>query len=92
MKDLDYEKFKENLHNKIGLDLSQYKERQVKRRISQFMTKHGVSSFSDFYIVLSKDNVVLNRFRDYLTINTSEFFRDLKIYYNLRDNVLPHLL
>ncbi|UNC91781.1 CheR family methyltransferase [Candidatus Contubernalis alkaliaceticus] len=91
MIDSDYEKFKENLYNKIGLDLNQYKERQVKRRITQFMTKHGVSRFSDFYIVLSKDKAVLKRFRDYLTINTSEFFRDIKMYNNLRDNILPNL-
>jgi chemotaxis protein methyltransferase CheR len=76
----EFEIFKSRVYNKIGLDLNKYKEKQLKRRIVQFMGRYNTSSFSCFYSLLDSDPTLLSRFKDFLTINTSEFFRDIRVF------------
>ena len=83
-----YEEFIRRIHGKIHLDLSKYKENQLKRRIIQFMERYKISDFPAFFRLLEQDSDVLVRFRDYVTINTSEFFRDQKVFEYINDKVI----
>ncbi len=76
----EFDIFKNKVHQKIGLDLNKYKEKQLKRRISQFMGRYNSSDFAHFFMLLSSDPELLAKFKDFLTINTSEFFRDIKVF------------
>ncbi len=40
-----YEKFKEQVMRMTGLDLSLYKERQMKRRIESLIKRHQIDSY-----------------------------------------------
>ena len=92
VKVMDYEQFKEKVKIRIGLDLSSYKEQQMKRRIHQLMQRHHVEDYPAFLALLDCDRSILAHFTDYLTINTSQFFRDLAVYQALETKVLPELL
>ncbi len=86
-----FEKFKLDIRTLIGLDLNSYKQKQLQRRIDQFMERQKTSDYNGFYNRLKKDDALLNRFRDHITINTSEFFRDIKVYETLKNKVIPDI-
>lgn len=58
-----------------GVDLRAYKERQMRRRLGTLMQRLGVQDWLDFVRVLRQDPAALKAFRDFFTINVSEFFR-----------------
>ena len=64
-----YEKFKEKVFRKTKLDLSLYKERQMKRRIESLITRHGLSDFESYYKLLDTNKVAFDEFINYLTID-----------------------
>jgi len=75
-----------------GVDLNSYKPEQMQRRLGALMTQVGVKSFVDYCRLLERDPSQLKRFRDYFTINVSEFFRDQPKFAHLREVMLPQLL
>lgn len=88
----DYENFIEMVHKKTGIDLSLYKEAQMKRRLTSLYLKKGYASFSDFYQALSKDQLLMDEFLDRMTINVSEFYRNAKRWDVLDKTILPGLI
>lgn len=87
-----YEKFKEKIFSKTKLDLSLYKERQMKRRIESLITRHGLSSFEAYYKTLETNKDVFDEFVNYLTINVSEFYRNPSQWDALREDIFPAIL
>ncbi|WP_121662595.1 CheR family methyltransferase [Metabacillus litoralis] len=92
MVDQDYELFIKNIKEKSGIDLSLYKEAQMKRRLISLYEKRGFSSFSEFYGGISKQNELYFEFLDRMTINVSEFYRNYKRWQVLEEKILPKLL
>lgn len=88
----DYEEFIGNIKKKTGIDLSLYKEAQMKRRLMSLYEKRGFKNFSDFFNAISKDADLLNEFLDRMTINVSEFYRNAKRWEVLEKKILPKLL
>lgn len=88
----DYEEFIGNIKRKTGIDLSLYKEAQMKRRLISLYEKRGFKSFNDFFLAISKDKDLLNEFLDRMTINVSEFFRNGKRWEVLEKKILPKML
>ncbi|NCU16381.1 CheR family methyltransferase [Pallidibacillus pasinlerensis] len=88
----DYEQFIEKIKVKTGIDLSLYKEQQMKRRLTSLYEKHGFKSFLDFYRGIEKDNELLYAFLDRMTINVSEFYRNGKRWEVLEKKFIPELL
>jgi len=88
----DYENFISNIKRKTGIDLSLYKEAQMKRRLTSLYEKKGFPSFQEFFQALSADKVLLNEFLDRMTINVSEFYRNAKRWEVLEKKILPQLL
>lgn len=87
-----YEKFKERVFQKTKLDLTLYKERQMKRRIESLITRHGLSSFDAYYALLNDNKSAFDEFINYLTINVSEFYRNPTQWDTLKDDILPAIL
>ena len=73
---MDYEAFKSEYLRLTTIDLSSYKEAQMKRRINNFMLKYGAKDYSGFLQLLKKDSEIYDKFITYLTINVSEFYRN----------------
>lgn len=87
----EYERFKTEIQRLTGIDLNAYKY-QIHRRVHMLMQRWGISSYED-YFKLIKDNETKRRdFLDYITINVSEFFRNPQRWWELKDNVIPHLI
>jgi chemotaxis protein methyltransferase CheR len=88
----DYQQFIMQIKKKTGIDLSLYKEAQMKRRLTSFYEKKGFSSFQDFYKELNQNQGLLNEFLDRITINVSEFYRNFKRWEILETKILPKIL
>lgn len=88
----DYEAFKEDVYRLIRINLSLYKEKQMKRRIESLMNRNGFQDFYSFFCALKSDKKLLDVFVNYLTINVSEFYRNPEQWERFENNVLPMLL
>lgn len=88
----DYPKFIELIRNKTGIDLSQYKEKQMKRRLTTLRIKRGFENFTEYYHALIKDENLYHEFLDRMTINVSEFYRNKKRWDVLEQQIIPELL
>lgn len=88
----DYIQFKESFYKKTGLNLDSYKDKQMERRIRQLMIRQEKLNFRVFYEYLAETPSAMEYFFNYLTINTSEFFRDEKVYARLKEEIFPELL
>lgn len=87
----DYEKFKEKVYQLTKIDLSSYKERQMKRRIDALISKCKVSSYDQYIQLLKSDREKLEEFVAYLTINVSEFYRNPEQWKLLENEMFPYL-
>ncbi|TCP31644.1 CheR methyltransferase-like protein [Scopulibacillus darangshiensis] len=54
MVSLDYDIFKKRLFELTGINLTLYKEDQMKRRLNSLRLKHGIDSFADYYQKLAE--------------------------------------
>lgn len=88
----DYGLFKKGIKQLTGIDLTFYKETQMKRRILSLYEKKGFKSFEQFLFALKKDTNLLEEFLDRMTINVSEFFRNSKRWEVMEKDILPKLL
>lgn len=88
----DYQLFIEKVKRKTGIDLSLYKEAQMKRRLTSLYEKNGFSSFQEFFKAMEKNSEYLYAFLDRMTINVSEFYRNRKRWDILEEKILPQLL
>lgn len=88
----EYERFKAQILTKTGIDLSSYKERQMKRRIESMIKRNSKSTFEEYFKLINVDSDRFNEFINYLTINVSEFYRNANQWDILRDSVIPQLL
>ena len=87
-----YETFKQKVYKLIGIDLSCYKEKQMKRRISSLIIRNNFNDFDDYYTGLKDDSKLLDNFINYLTINVTEFYRNPTQWQVLENDILPELL
>jgi len=87
-----YEQFKQKILSKTKLDLSLYKERQMKRRIESLITRRGLTSFDDYFNLLVKDKDSFDEFINYLTINVSEFYRNPIQWDTLKADIFPEII
>lgn len=87
----DYEAFKKKILQLTKIDLSCYKERQMKRRIDSLISKAKKKSYDEYVEALKSDKKLLEDFVAYLTINVSEFYRNPEQWKLLEDKILPYL-
>jgi len=88
----DYETFKRNYFRLSEIDLSSYKEAQMKRRIDSFISKQDVKSYEEFITLIRKEKGIYEDFIAYLTINVSEFYRNPTQWKTLEKHVIPGLM
>lgn len=88
----DYTVFKELVYKKTGIDLSSYKEKQMKRRIESLASRNNYNTLSEYYKGINSDIKLYNEFINYITINVSEFYRNPGQWSVLEKEILPSLL
>jgi chemotaxis protein methyltransferase CheR len=87
----DYQQFILNVKRKTGIDLAQYKEAQMKRRLTSLYEKRGFKNFYEFFKAMEADQKLFHEFLDRMTINVSEFYRNAKRWEVLEKKILPKL-
>jgi len=75
-----------------GLDLSQYREKYLKRRIDVRMRETRAQTYLEYMIVLKRDPSEYDRLLDALTINVTQFFRDGGTFKIIKDDVLRKII
>ena len=92
MNNEEYSYLTRRVFNLTNIDLGFYKDQQMRRRLDGHIARVGAASVAAYCKLLEKDRDALDKLRDFLTINVSEFFRDQEPFIKLRANVLPALL
>jgi two-component system CheB/CheR fusion protein len=80
------------LHERTGVDFSQYKQSTLKRRILRRMVLNRIDSLPKFVRLVEDSPAEMNALFSDLLINVSNFFRDPKTFVKLKQKVLPRLL
>jgi chemotaxis protein methyltransferase CheR len=88
----DYNQFIINIKKKTGIDLSLYKEAQMKRRLTSLYEKKGYTNFTDYYDHMISNQILFDEFLDRMTINVSEFYRNAKRWEVLQEKIFPKLM
>ena len=89
---MDYAKFKESILRMTGIDLSAYKENQMKRRINTLIDKHKIGGYEGFVSRIKSDKELFEEFVNYLTINVSEFYRNPEQWKMMDKDFIPELI
>ncbi|MGG4142848.1 protein-glutamate O-methyltransferase CheR [Paenibacillus algorifonticola] len=90
--DRDFATFIQKMRDKTNIDLSQYKEAQMKRRLTTLRMKHGFQTFDEYWRKLENDRTLMNEFLDRMTINVSEFWRNPNRWEVLKNQFFPEML
>jgi chemotaxis protein methyltransferase CheR len=88
----DYGLFIRQIKTKTGIDLSLYKEAQMKRRLTSLYEKQGFGSFQEYFHTIDNNQELFNEFLDRMTINVSEFYRNAKRWEVLEKRIVPQIL
>ena len=88
----DYIYFKTQIMQMTGIDLSSYKETQMKRRIDSLIARKGLKGYSAFVSALKTDPVLFKEFVTYLTINVSEFYRNPDQWEYMDKEIIPYFV
>lgn len=88
----NYEGFKEKILKLTGIDLSSYKERQMRRRIDSLIRRNNYDDYDEYYKALTQNKKLYDEFINYLTINVSEFYRNPAQWEMLEKEIMPNIL
>lgn len=89
--DTDFQTFILQVKTKTDIDLSLYKEAQMKRRLTALREKHGFRTFADYWHAMERERSLMIEFLDRMTINVSEFWRNPGRWETLQNRFLPEL-
>ena len=87
-----YRQIKTRILLLMGINLDPYKDEQMRRRLDSWLARSGAPDWDAFFIRIKDNGTDMERFRDYLTINVTEFFRDPERWNYVRQNIIPELL
>jgi chemotaxis protein methyltransferase CheR len=80
------------VNQRTGIDLGQYKDNYITRRISTRLKALNIPDYCGYLKALDSSPGEYEKIVDAFTINVSEFFRDKDTYKVIRELVLPSLL
>jgi chemotaxis protein methyltransferase CheR len=88
----NYEGFKEKVLKLTGIDLSSYKERQMRRRIDSLIRRNNYDDYNMYFKALTGNPALYDEFINYLTINVSEFYRNPEQWKVLEKEIIPEIM
>ncbi len=92
MDEKSYEYLKKKILKLTNINLDNYKSQQMKRRLGMFLAQTKYENIVSYASALERDEEMLQKLRNFLTINVSEFFRDDSPFEYLQNSILPKLL
>ncbi len=88
----DYVAFEAAVFKLTGIDLTAYKEKQMRRRIDTLIAKHSINGYEAFVSELRTNKQLFEEFVNYLTINVSEFYRNPEQWDLMDKTFIPELI
>ena len=89
--DEDWACFRNKVSRIAGVRLADYKPDQMRRRVGTMAQRAGAESFSGYLALIERDPKELAVFREKITINVSELFRNPERFEDLRGFVAQAL-
>lgn len=86
--DQEYKSFVTSIHRTSGYDFSDYSDKSLRRRIAKILADNS-TDIKSLVTRIRKDPEFLEKIVRDITVNTTELFRDPKMWQYLRYNVLP---
>jgi chemotaxis protein methyltransferase CheR len=90
--DAGFAVLKAQLVELTGWDLTRFKENYLRRRVGARLRALGMADWRAYGALLKGDAHELERLKDRLTVNVTEFLRDPDMWDEMRSLVLPRLL
>lgn len=91
VEDIEIHLLLEALYRRYHYDFRHYARASIKRRLRQARLQMGFASLSALQDALLRDQALVTRLLDYLTVQVSEMFRDPGYFGAVREKVVPHL-
>lgn len=92
MEDQTYVQIKRSVKSLLNINLDYYKDQQVRRRLDYWLVRTGARDWTIYFKQIESDQTERDKFRNYLTINVSKFFRDTDRWEMVRKTYLPRLI
>lgn len=92
MKQDEFIYLKQKIREFTNFDLDNYGSSQMLRRLDGFLSRNKISDVKTYCKLLEKDVKEREKLQDFLTINVSEFFRDIPFFKTLQEKILPPML
>lgn len=89
---MDFNDFHKWVFKEFGINLESYKEEQLNRRISSLMSRIGVKDLNEYKNILINNPEQKQKFLDFITINVTEFFRNIELFRELEESIKKYLL
>lgn len=86
----EYKEFTEEIFRLTSIPLHLYRENQVRRRVTLWMSFLGIQTFGEYLSYLKSNPKALDEFKKKFTINVSEFFRNPELFEELQ-KYIPEL-
>jgi len=86
-----YLRIKTSTRKLLNIDLDQYKDAQMQRRLEAWLNRKQLATWEEYFHLIRQDANELEKFRAYLMINVSSFFRDRHRWQELEQTILPRL-
>jgi chemotaxis protein methyltransferase CheR len=83
---------KKKIFRDTSMDLHQYKDKYIKRRLSVRMHATKVTTYREYMRLLSSDPSEYDNLLKEITINVTRFFRDPEVFHILEEEYLPLLI
>lgn len=88
---LEIELLIQAIYTKFQYDFKHYSRSSLRRRLEQALIKFRLRSVSELQHMMLHEPDFFPKLIAYLTVNTTELFRDPSYYKSLKENVFPHL-
>ena len=83
---------KQLIQNEAHLDISQYKDSYIQRRVNTRLNLTNTSNLTDYITFLKNDRDEFKCLMDALTVNVTEFFRNMDTFEGLENEVIPKII
>lgn len=80
------------VRNRTGIDLGQYKDSYITRRLSTRMKTLGAPTYRKYSAMLDSAPGEYDKVVDAFTINVSEFFRDKEAFKVMKEKIFPAMI
>jgi chemotaxis protein methyltransferase CheR len=90
--DKEFLLLKRKIFKDTSLDIHQYKNNYLRRRIDVRMRANNTQNYIEYYRLLSKEPMEYNTLLEDLTINVTHFFRDPEVFQVIEDEIIPLLI